>query len=124
MASKPKVGRPKHYRPHDVKLVLPKHAMKYQAKRLYWALIEMEKKMSKDITSVKMNEYTNLLQSYVEVVEALKKQGITYGTKTSKSGVVKGRLVDLNTERMGSEGSSEDRQAGVGVGVRTSNPIT
>ena len=118
-----KVGRPKNYRPHEIRLQLPKHPLKYQAKRLYWALLEMEKKMAKDITSVKMSEYTALLTSYTDVCEKLKKEGITYGSKT-KQRMGQGSTPESDSERSGEAGTGENRPANLGARVRTSNPIT
>ncbi len=117
-----KAGRPKNQRPHEIKLVLPAHPLKYKAKRLYWALLEMEKKMSKDITSVKMTEYSALLSSYIDVVEALKKQGITYGTKT-KQRMDAERLAGSDSRSSGETGVGEDGLTGMGTRVRTINPI-
>ena len=120
-----KAGRPKSIRPHEIKLMLPKVPLKYKAKRLYWALLQYEKNMSRDITSVKMSEYTTLLDEYIAVVEQLAKQGIkyTYGKQTF-DGVDEGGLDQSDTVSRGTQGTSENGQAGVGTGIRTINPIT
>lgn len=118
-----KAGRPKKYRPHEIKLQLPSHPLRYKAKRLYWALLEMEKRMTKDITSVKMTDYDRVLSSYIEVVEELKKQGITYGSKT-KQRVDAQRLAESDTRPRTKAGVGEDGQTDLGVGVPAVNPIT
>lgn len=121
MAQKRKVGRPKLMRPHDLKLVLPKHPVKYKAKRLYWALIEMEKRMSKDITSVKMSEYKTLLESYVEVTQELAKEGIKYGSATKKRMEQQGMVQDEHENDEATD--SGVGSVGVGVGVPPVNPL-
>lgn len=121
MAKSP--GRPRNTRPHEIVLQLPKHALKYQAKRLYWAMLEMEKKMSKDITSVRMTEYTSLLNAYIEVCEKLNKEGIFYGTK-ARQRMDKNGIIGSNPEREGQAGAGENGSVDLGVGVRAVNPIT
>ena len=116
-----KAGRPKNIRPHEIKLQLPKDPMKYQAKRLYWALLEYEKAMSKDITSVKMSEYNSLLTSYIDVCEKLKNKGITYGHNAQK------RVDEERLDQFGHYGTKtrvgENGQAGVGTRVFPVNPL-
>ena len=117
-----RAGRPKNLRPHEIKLSLPKHSNKYKAKRLYWALLEMEKKMSRDITSVKMSEYIALLDAYIIVVEVLRKEGIVY--RDSSKRVDTPRDAESDTGSSDSQGVGKDGQADMGTGVRTVNPIT
>lgn len=119
----PKVGRPKHIRPHEAKLQLPKHVLKYKAKRLYWALLEIEKKMSKDITSVRMSEYTAILNAYTDVCDQLSKEGIVYGGKTKQRMDASGNAQG-DTERGGTSGVGENGSADMVSGVRAVNPIT
>lgn len=117
-----KAGRPKSLRPHNIKLQLPKTPLKYKAKRLYWAMMEMEKKMSRDITSVRMADYNTVLSAFIEVTEQLAKQGIKYERKDPKQGMVEQGLVQ-NSESSGETEVSGDRSAGVGSGISPFDPF-
>lgn len=119
----PKVGRPKHLRPHEIKLAVAKDPLKYKAKRLYWALLSLEKKMARDITSVRMSEYNTILNAYVECSSELNKTGRGYGS-TVKQGMDAKGTGQGSTEQGGASGTSENGSSDMGVGVSTVNPIT
>jgi hypothetical protein len=117
---KAKAGRPKHVRPHDTKLNVPTDPLKNEVKRLYWALLEMEKRMSKDITSVKMKDYTDLLSAYRDRCEILKAKG--YVGRYAKQRVDEQRVVQDGQQDTAS-GVGENESSQLGVGVPSINPI-
>lgn len=118
-----KAGRPRNLRPHEVRLHVPKDAsamLKNKAKRIYWALQEYEKKMAKDITSVKMKDYTDLLDAYQQVCNDLRAKGYVgrYAEKrVDKQGVVQDKPTDNTTADSG------NRQTSVGAGIQAVNPL-
>ena len=114
-------GRPRNVRPHEIKLALPKVPLQYMAKRQYWALLEVEKKMAKDITSVKMSEYMVILGAFIDTVDKLKKIGITHGYK-ARSGVDT-RKVGETRYNPAKAGVGENESSELGAGVPTSNPL-
>ncbi len=115
-----KAGRPRNVRPHETKLNVPTDPLKNKVKRLYWALIEMEKKMAKDITSVRMKDYTDLLSAYEQGCIDLKKKG--YVGRYAKKGMDTGGVVEN-----GGQGSADEvggnRSSGVGAGISAPNPL-
>lgn len=119
-----KAGRPKNLRPHQIHLVLPKDTLRYKGKRIYWAMIEMEKKMSRDITSVRMKDYLDVVDAHEKVSNELKKKGY----KTGKNGKAEQRIQSEDVAQYdveaGSSESSTDRSASVVTGISTDNPLT
>lgn len=118
--SKNKPKQPLGKRPHNVQLVIPKDPLKSQAKRIYWLLLEMEKKMQVDITSVRIPDYLALVQEYKDISDKMKKEGYRgkYATKrVDKQGVVQDQS-DSDTPAISGNGS-----ASVGVGVPPFNPL-
>lgn len=121
MASK---GRPKNVRPNEIRLHVPSDSgaiMKNKAKRIYWALLEMEKKMSKDITSVKMKEYTDLLDAYETVCNDLRRKG--YVGRYAQKRVVKQGMVQDEFKSL-TPRDSQDGSLSVGSGIPPNNPLT
>lgn len=121
--NKPKVPVVTPVRPSDIRLHVPKDEMtimRNRAKRIYWALLEYEKKMSTDITSVRMKDYTDLLTSYQEVCIELRKKGFV-GRYVEK-GVDKQRVVQdgnqVGASEVGGNGSTS-----MGVGISPINPL-
>jgi hypothetical protein len=115
-----KVGRPKNLRPHEIKLNVPTDPLFNQAKRLYWALLEYEKKMSKDITSVRMKDYTDLLQAYEDACIKLKKIG--HRGRYAKARMESPELVKIRDAGGTSEvGGNESAQ--LGTGISATNPL-
>lgn len=113
-------SKEKTYRPHQIKLTLPKYPMQYQAKRLYWVVLAMERRMALDVTAVKASEYTQALQAYMDIVEKLKKEGIEYGH--FKKRVEKQGLVSDQSESI-TPGNSDNRSPSVGAGIPPLNPL-
>lgn len=121
-----KAGRPKNRKPKDIRFATPKDEGVYQAKRLYWALLMYEEKMAKDITAVNIKDYMLLVETFKNCITEQKRKGkieYKYANKIDTRMDEK-RLAQGSTVREGSQGTSENGQASVGSGVRTTNPIT
>lgn len=120
MPNKRPAGRPRNLRPHEIKLNVPTDPLFNQAKRLYWALLEMEKKMSKDITAVRMKDYTELLQAYEDACTKLKKTG--HRGRYAKARMESPELVKIRDERAAAEvGGTESTE--LGTGISATNPL-
>lgn len=119
-----KAGRPKNLRPHQVRLHVPLDAnamLKNKAKRIYWALQEYEKKMAKDVTSVRMKDYTDLLDAYQQVCNDLRAKG--YKGRYAEKRVDEQGMVQDKSARNTSEVSGNG-QTSVGAGIQAVNPLT
>ena len=128
MAKKAKKGKmtPDTIRtPKDVRYWSPKDPEVYRIKRMYWLLMEFERKIAGDVTKVNIKDYLFLIQTYTDAVANARKKGkVPYVRKeASKQGVEQSGLeahhVEAGTSEIGGDGL-----AGVGAGISSSNPLT
>lgn len=118
-----KAGRPKNLRPNEIRLHVPIDAdamLKNKAKRIYWVLMEMEKKMSKDITSVRAKDYSDILNAYEEVCNALRAKG--YIGRYAQKRMDNKRMAKDRDENRASE-MGGNGQTSVGTGISPTNPL-
>lgn len=118
-----KPGRPKNLKPNDVKVKAIKSIPKYKARRLYWQLMLLERKMTKDPLSVKPKDYNEALDAYLDSMKELEKLGVTYD-KEAKSGVDAGAYAERIAKRGRKTGVGKDGSSDLGARVSTVNPIT
>jgi len=123
--SKAGAGRPRLKLPHEIQFVIPKDVLKNVAKRSYWHLLQLEKQMKKDIGSVSVKDYGAACDRYAEMCNRLKREG--YG-QSLHGKVTQPRVDQLGLETDGRADPTAtvggDRQAQLGAGIPTDNPIT
>lgn len=122
----PNVPRDGERRPQEVNLSVPKEEDKYRLKRLYWVLLEMEKKMAKDIMSVKYADYSAVLQDFTELSKKLKQKGIVrykYGEHNPDTRVDNRKVQAKSTEESGQSEVSGEGSSSMGAGISTIDPL-
>jgi len=119
-----KAGRPKAIRPHEVRMAILKDPLKTRTKRFYWAMLQMEKKMAKDITSVNMKDYQAIVIAYTDSMKELKKLGHEYKGKPYAPARMDKQGLDQDQSEDNQATSSDNGSSGVGAGIPPVNPLT